>query len=94
MKKESEQTNDIWRQPEVMAALKQGRAPDDIAVLSCPKCGRWGYYNQGSHFWCRFCSEGWYCCYEGEEPPPNRQHLLLDGFATLEDTVTIPTLSS
>lgn len=86
-----EPINDIWKDPNVKAALKDGRAAEDIAVLSCPKCSRWGYYNQGSHFWCRFCEEGWHCCTEGEEPPSDRQCLFLDGFTSLADTVTVTT---
>lgn len=81
--------NDIWKDPAVKAALKT-RGPDDIMVLSCPKCGRYGYYNQGSSFWCRFCKEGWRCLSEGEESD-ERQHLYLDGLdapITLADTIT------
>jgi hypothetical protein len=47
--------NDIWKDPQVQEALKDGRSADDIAVIDCPKCGKWGYYNEGSHFTCRFC---------------------------------------
>lgn len=86
-----EPINDIWKDSNVKAALKDGRPAEDIAVLSCPKCGRWGYYNQGSHFWCRFCKQGWYCCTEGEEPPPDRQYIYLDEHRTLADTVTVTT---
>src|ERR1017187_7390401 len=46
---------DIWKDPSVKGALKQGRSPDDIMVMACPQCGEWGYYNQGSHFYCRHC---------------------------------------
>lgn len=87
----NEPVNDIWKDPNVKAALKDGRPAEDIAVLSCPRCGRWGYYNQGSHFWCRFCKQGWHCCTEGEEPPCDRQYLYLDGFTSLADTVTVTT---
>lgn len=87
----TEPINDIWKDMNVRAALKDGRTPDDIAVLSCPKCGRWGYYNQGSTFWCRFCRQGWECLSEGDDPPADRQYLLLDGFTTLADTVTVTT---
>ena len=83
--------NDIWKDPHVKAALKEGRPAEDIAVLSCPKCGRWGYYNQGSGFWCRFCKEGFYVCTEDEEPPVGRQYLYIDGFMSLADTVTFTT---
>lgn len=86
-----EPINDIWKDPSVKAALKDGRLPNDIAVLSCPKCSRWGYYNQGSHFWCRFCKEGWHCLAEGEEPPPYGQYMYLDGFTSLDDTLTVTT---
>lgn len=84
--------NDIWKDPEVKAALKEGRSADDIAVLSCPKCSRWGYYNQGSRFHCRFCRQGFACLSEGELPPVDATpYLYLDGFTTLADTVTEPT---
>jgi len=77
--------SDIWKDPMVKAALKDGRPPEDIAVLSCPNCGKWGYYNQGSHFSCRSCGTGYYCCSEGEEPPVDRPWLRLDDFTTLAD---------
>lgn len=83
-----EPINDIWKDPNVKAALKDGRSAEDISVLSCPKCGRWGYYNQGSHFWCRFCKQGWRCCTEGEEPPTDLPYMYFDGFTSLADTVT------
>lgn len=84
----NEPVNDIWKDPNVKARLKQGDLPSEIAVLACPKCDRWGYYNEGSHFWCRFCKASWHCCTEGEEPPTDRQYLILDGFTSLDDTVT------
>lgn len=85
--------NDIWKDPSVVAALKDGRPPDDVMVMACPKCNRYGYYNQGSNFWCRFCKEGWYCCSEGEESPTDRQWLDLnmESPITLADTITDPT---
>ena len=84
----SDPVNDIWKCPSVMAALKSGRSADDIAVLRCPNCDKWGYYNQGSNFWCRFCKLGWYCCTEDEAPPTDRQYLYLGAFTTLADTIT------
>ncbi len=83
--------NDVWKDPNVKAALKQGRTAEDIMVMNCPKCGRFGYYNQGSNFWCRFCKEGWVCLSEDETPPPDRQYLYLDEVRTLSDTITEPT---
>jgi hypothetical protein len=83
-----EPINDIWKDPNVKAALKDGRPADDISVISCPRCGRFGYYNQGSHFWCRFCEQGWEVLTEGEEPPLDRQYFYLDHFMSLTDTVT------
>lgn len=91
MRKERCMAYDIWKDPNVKAALKDGRPAEDIAVLSCPKCGRWGYYNQGSHFYCRHCKQGWYCCSGEEEPPPFRQYLYLEGSTSLADTVTVTT---
>jgi hypothetical protein len=81
--------SDIWNDPGVKAALKDGRAPEDICVLACPRCGRLGYYNQGSTFYCRRCKQGWYCCSECEEPPPDRQYLYLDEVSTLADVTTV-----
>lgn len=78
---------DIWKDPNVKAALKEGRPAEDIAVLTCPKCREWGYYNQESHFSCRYCKCGFYYCSEGEDPPDDRPYLILDGFTTLADTV-------
>ena len=86
-----EPINDIWKDPNVQEALKDGRSADDIAVITCPKCNRWGCYNQGSNFWCRFCEEGWVCLTEGEEAPEDRQYLYLEGFTSLADTITVPT---
>jgi len=78
--------DDIWKDPRVKDALKS-RPADDIAVLACPTCGRFGYYNQGSHFTCLHCDQTWYCCSEGEEPPEDRAYLYLDDVRTLADTV-------
>jgi hypothetical protein len=82
--------NDIWRDPGVKAALKSGRSAIDIMVLACPACARFGYYNQGSSFWCRFCQRGWQCLSEGEESDGG-DCLYLDGMdspMTLADTET------
>ena len=84
--------SDIWKDPAVKNALKEGRSPDDIAVLECPKCGQWRYYNQGTHFYCHKCKKAWYCCGEDEPAPEDgRPWLRLDGFTTLADTVTVTT---
>jgi len=83
--------NDIWKDSNVMSALKEGRSADDIMVIRCPKCDRFNYYNQGSSYWCKFCKQGWVCLSEGEEPPVGRQYLYLDGMespVTLADTLT------
>jgi len=77
--------SDIYKDPMVKEALKDGRPPTDIAVLMCPKCGEYGYYNQGSHFSCRLCDGTWYCCAEGEDPPDGVPYLRLDEFLTVDD---------
>jgi hypothetical protein len=51
----SELPRDIWKDPYVRERLKDGVPAWDIAVCRCPKCGEWGYYNEGSTFSCRFC---------------------------------------
>lgn len=80
--------SDIWKDPMVKVALKDGRSADDIAVLDCPKCGTTGYYNQGSHFSCRKCRRVFYCCSEDEVAPVDgRAFVRLDDFRTLADTV-------
>jgi hypothetical protein len=78
--------NDIWKDPMVMEALKDGRDPSDIMCLRCPDCARLGYYNQGSHFSCRFCDKLFYVLSEGEsgEGPCVQS----DEAVTLADTVT------
>lgn len=78
---------DVWKSREVKAALKE-RSAHDIAVLNCPKCGRWGYYNEGSHFSCRFCKRTWYVCGEDEEPPEDRPYMYIDAHTTLAETVS------
>ncbi len=83
-----EPINDIWKDPQVKGALKEGRPADDIAVIVCPECNRYGYYNQGSHFSCRFCKKSWYVCTEDEEPPEDRAYIYLDGITSLTDTIT------
>lgn len=60
---------DIWKDPRVIDALKDGRSADDIAILDCPKCGLLGYYNQGSHFTCLRCDQTFYVLSEGESRP-------------------------
>ena len=82
-----EPINDIWKDPMVMEALKDGRDASDIQVLPCPECNRWGYWNEGSHFSCRFCERTWYVCSEDQVPRPGLD-MALDGFTSLADTVT------
>lgn len=79
--------NDIWKDPRVKEALKNGRLPDDIAVISCPKCNKWGYYNEGSHFSCRFCDKSFSVLNEDEEPTEG----VPDSHTSLADTVTVTT---
>jgi len=76
-----------WDDPEVKAALKAGRPPSDIAILECPDCGVEGYYNQGSHFYCRECKAGFSVVSEDEDPPVDRRYLVLNGddFPTMLD---------
>lgn len=88
----SELVNDIWKDPNVQAALKDGRRPDDIFVLRCPKCDRLGYYNQGASFHCRFCNKGWRVLAEDEPRPRGvRQSISTSDAITLDDTLTVTT---
>ena len=77
--------SDIWQDPRVRDALKDGRTPDDIAILTCPKCHQQGYYNQGSHFTCLECDIDFWVCSEGEDAPEHLPHIVLDGFTSLAD---------
>jgi rubrerythrin len=78
--------SDIWNDPNVNDALKEGRPSSDIAVLRCPQCGTLGYYNEGSHFSCRRCGTGFECLSEDEEPPlDGSPYIYLDGVMQLED---------
>lgn len=52
--------HDIWKDPMVQQALKDGRSANDIQVIGCPKCHEYGYWNEGSHFSCRFCNKTWF----------------------------------
>jgi hypothetical protein len=44
-----------WDDPNVIQALRDGRTPSDISLLCCVRCGRYSYYNEGSHFSCQWC---------------------------------------
>ena len=50
-----------WNDPNVKAALKQGRPASDISLICCPECGTYGYYNDGSHFSCSGDMCGYSC---------------------------------
>ena len=76
----SELPKDIWKDPAVKEALKEGRSSDDIRVMDCPKCNQWGYYNEGSSFSCRFCDKTWRVTDE-----------MAQDSITLSDTVTVTT---
>lgn len=85
----AEPINDIWKDPNVQEALREERPAEDIAVLRCPECSRWNYYNQGSTYWCRFCRETYYCRAEGESRPKCRYiDVEEQGFTSLADTIT------
>jgi hypothetical protein len=80
--------NDIWKDPQVQEALRDGRHTHDICCLRCPKCDRLGYYNQGSTFSCRFCDLSWYVLSEDEEPIRGRPCMSAEEMVSLADTVT------
>ena len=76
----------IWRDPRVVDALEDGRAADDIRILDCPKCGKAGYWNEGSHFTCLFCDQTFFVLAEGETRP-DCPCVQADGAVTLADIV-------
>lgn len=68
----------IWDDPRIKEALRE-RQPNDIAIIKCPTCHKFGYYNEGSHFTCLPCDVTFYCCSEDEERPSDgRPYLVLD----------------
>ena len=77
----------VWKDPNVLAAMKAGRHLDDIAVLSCPRCGQFSYYNQGSWFTCRHCECSWYIIGEDEEPPLDASYMRVDWCTTMQDVL-------
>lgn len=81
-------SHDIWKNPDVKAALKEGRFADDIWILECSKCNEWMYYNQGSHFYCRKCKRGYDVLSEDEEAPSHGWWIRASEAITLADTVT------
>lgn len=61
----NDEPEDIWQDAMIKEVLKE-RPADDIAVLNCPQCGGLSYYNEGSHFSCRFCEKTFYVLSEDE----------------------------
>jgi hypothetical protein len=47
--RESHHSNDV----SVNDAFRDGRGPDEIMIVDCPRCGWQTYYNEGSHWTCR-----------------------------------------
>jgi len=43
--------------PNVLAALREGRQSYDISLIECPVCGTYSYYNEGSHAGCFSCGK-------------------------------------
>lgn len=71
--------------PRVKERLAEGLAPEQIALLTCPKCGHDRYYNEGSHFTCDLCDLTWVCVAEGEDIPTDQPYMLVDDVMSLAD---------
>jgi uncharacterized protein YbaR (Trm112 family) len=84
----SELPRDIWKDPSVKQALKDGRQAWDIAVIRCPKCNQYGYYNEGTAFSCRFCDLTFQIVNENEHIPTDVRTISVDEIVHLDDTVT------
>lgn len=41
--------------PLIAEALRDGRQPQDISVVTCDQCASVAYYNDGSHCACEHC---------------------------------------
>lgn len=74
-----------WDDPCVKDALSDGRAPSDIMLLDCPNCGEANYYNEGSHYSCRFCDRDYACISSDEDPPADRDYIVLGDEYALSD---------
>lgn len=79
---------DIWQDPMVREVLKEGRRqPWQIQTLRCPKCEKRSYYNEGSHFTCRFCEVTFIVIssVDGEQPVKGFSCIDLDSMCSVED---------
>jgi hypothetical protein len=83
-----ESRTDIWKDERVIEALKDGRPPDDIAILDCPKCNIAGYYNQGSWFSCPHCKTDFSVMSEDEVSRRSYPVVSLESMRQLSDCVT------
>lgn len=85
----SELPRDIWKDPQVKGALKDGRQTWDIAVCRCPECRQLGYYNEGSSFSCRFCDLTYLVIDPEDMPRPEGcRTVSTEEVCRLDDTVT------
>ena len=78
----------VWKDPDVIGALRSGRHPDDICVLNCRQCGQLSYYNQGSSFYCKHCEVSWCVATEDEIEYlqiEGRPYIMVDEFLTMAD---------
>ena len=48
-----------WEDDPMVAEALKTREARDVALLACPDCDRYSYYNQGASFYCRFCDRGY-----------------------------------
>lgn len=80
-------STDVWRDPRVKEALDEGRLASDISILDCPRCSLRGYWNEGSHFYCRRCDETFVVCSEDEEAPEGCIVARTTDVVSLADTV-------
>jgi len=78
-------TQRTWHDdPRVAEALRE-RPANDVCLFSCPNCGLYGYYDQGSSFHCLGCDSGFVVVCEDEDAPPDCAHIRLGS----EDPVTV-----
>jgi len=78
---------DIWKDPRLIDALKDGRNANDIMLLRCPLCLRFGYYNEGSHFTCLFCDVDFYALSEDERTIPGIPCVQAEEAVRIADTI-------
>lgn len=74
-------------------ALKE-RVAADIEMLSCPACGKYSYWNEGTHFTCEHCDTGFAALTENEIYERDQAGDLPANFVDCSESVSLEWLLS